>query len=190
MKAAPTPELDQLDCVARLRAATAELRAGVVGAAGLWVADRFESYLKHARDGVSLDDAFGVKARAGGEAWWTAEDRRQRDGALLELQRRFPGCELGQEIRAYERVRWKRDRKSGMPADYAGGRLALLYRAFVANESVAPGRMPSGRTYLNGLGASLCGPTEKAAGQMPTIPRQDQMLCLSGEGNSGTETTP
>jgi hypothetical protein len=182
-----TPELDQLACVADLRAVAAALRAGAAGAAGLRVADRLESYLNHARDGVSIEDALGVKAGAGGEAWWTAKARRERDGALVELQRRVPGADLGRQIRAYERGRWQRDRKQGMPAAYAGDPQELLYLAFLANESVAPGRMPSSDDFLRRLGASLCGATGKAPHQSPPIRAANQMLSIGSEENFEAE---
>lgn len=138
-----------LDRVAKLREVAACLRSGVAGDAGVWFAGRLEWYLAEARNGLTLDQAVELKPGAGERPWHVLFDEERRDQAVREFVLRFPNIDHGQEIRSYERRFWPRDRAAQlMPAAHVGTPREMLFKALRANESVAPGRMPSSESYL------------------------------------------
>ena len=170
---------DSLECVARMREVAERLRDGAAGDAGAWLAKAVEAYLNGARDGLTLEQALGVKVDAGGSPWWIEEAREDRDRVLREYARRFCPAEgavaaLGSDLTRYARARWKRDRRlKEMPVAYRATQFELLYRAFRANESVAPGRMPASDRQLRGILASHCAIKQKLGGETPPFHRRE-----------------
>ena len=160
MVSADTP----LDAVTQLRQVADALRAGAAGDAGQWLAARLDAYLIGAKSGVTLEAALGIKVDVGGEAWWTAENRKRRDDAVAEYIARCSASDPGLEIKRYESGAWLRDRRAAeMPPAYAGTAREFLHRALRTNKSVAPGRMPSSLAYLRRVLASHSTATKKDA---------------------------
>ena len=50
-----------------------------------WFAEAFALYEAGAEDGMTLDRALGLVPSRGGEPWWAAERRSQRDAAIREV---------------------------------------------------------------------------------------------------------
>ena len=71
-----------------LRALVAALERGEVtglGTAARPLAEGLHRYLAEARNGLSLDEALGLKPLPGQPAWFTVEKRQRRDAALREI---------------------------------------------------------------------------------------------------------
>jgi hypothetical protein len=136
--------------IALLRRAAVALRAGALDHRdAMQIADCFETYLTNAAVGMTLDGAFDLKLSDGEEPWWIFEKRCDRDRFVAEFLDRYLPTEPGDDIRRYETGRWRHDRRRpAMPANYAGTQFELLFLAFKANDVVAPGNMPSSRSYL------------------------------------------
>ncbi len=122
------------------------MHAGELGEVGLRVARRFDVYFDQARDGMTLDQAAGVKPSGGARPWWLVAAQRRRNEALRELSRLFCNGRVESvktEIDAYQRGQWGRDRDlPECPAAYRGTARELLFLAF--RENVLAGRhMPT-----------------------------------------------
>jgi hypothetical protein len=76
--------MTMLDRVALLRRVAERGRTGELGEDGVELATGLDFFFEKARDGMTLDEALGVKPAPGGDPFWQAEDRWCRDCILLE----------------------------------------------------------------------------------------------------------
>jgi hypothetical protein len=160
-----------LDRIALLRRIAERGRGGELGADGVEFAARLDFYFEHAQSGMTLDEAMGLKVKAGGRPWWVSAAQDRRDLAMREALQRFCSGShlvLEAELRSYGRARWKRDVKlREMPPAYGGMLRELLYRAFHENESVARGRMPMSGKQLGRILPSHCNGEGKPGHEPP-----------------------
>jgi hypothetical protein len=130
---------------ARLRRLAAALPA--LGDDGVWLAAGLQNYLSSASDGAQLADVLQLTPPPGGESWWRAERRQQRDEALRELARQTGAsmAEIAALVSSYASDCWPRDRAlSSPPSRYAGTPKRWLFLAFQAGE----GRVPESEKQL------------------------------------------
>jgi hypothetical protein len=161
------------DRIALLRRLADRGRAGELGADGVQLSACLDFYFEHARSGVTIDEAMGLKVKPGGRPWWVRDAQDRCAAALGEALQRFCRGDLSTlvtELRSYDRARWKRDAQlSEMPLAYARTMRELLYRAFRENESVAPGRMPMSGKQLRRILLSHCDSGETPGHESPPI---------------------
>jgi hypothetical protein len=129
-------------------------------------AERFEQYIAHAHEGLSLDQALGLAVVGGGETWFSREHRLRRDEINCEFYVRYcPGetdarrrATLQNALRRYEREAWPHDKiLRSMPIAYEGTYRELLFLAFRENESQdAQKPMPTSDDQLRRILASHC----------------------------------
>ncbi len=90
------------------------------------IAERLATYLEHAEQGATLDDAFGLSLRPGHTPWSVIERLEIRNEALMRLADsigdEIDGGDMAKEIlkrvNRYEcGARWKRDRHLATPPE-------------------------------------------------------------------------
>lgn len=133
---------ETLEVVADLRAfVAAEHEPGSLAAR---LAERLAQYLEHADEGVTLDEAFGLRPKRGGEHWWVSEARVIRDTAIRDIAETFPGGsvrELARQVAysasRYQGARWRHDQEREK-VDYQEPRNRKLHELMRATGGEAP----------------------------------------------------
>ena len=158
-------------------------RLGALGDDGDWFAAGIEI---HVAEGWSLDRALTLA--------WSNECRRRRDDKLRKFAGRYCRedllsrrvAKLGHEIRVYQLGAWRHDSaRTEMPSSYASTPRALLFWAFMENESIEPRRdMPSSCKQLERILSRS--DYDGMFGHAPPIPMSKKIV--SNASNDGERT--